>query len=211
MNNKICWIDVETTGLDARKQDVIQIAGIIDINGQVKERFMFLCQPHSWEDIQQKALDVHGYSIPDLQGFESPYVIKQKVEAILAKYINKFDKADKFVFAGYNTPFDYGFVREWFKKCGDKYFGSYFEYKQYDVYPLFQCYCNIAGLSLPNQKLITAAGHFGVHIDAHDALSDIEATRAVGKHIEKLLQYGIAVAADIQSDDTQTCNVGGEQ
>jgi len=32
-------------------------------------------------------------------------------------------------------------------------------------------------LSLPNYKLQTVCEHFGVQIDAHDALSDIKATR----------------------------------
>ena len=48
---KILWLDTETTGLNTDKCDLIQLAGIVIIDGEEKERFNFYCQPVNWENI----------------------------------------------------------------------------------------------------------------------------------------------------------------
>ena len=194
---KICYIDVETTGLDAVKQDIIQLAGIVEIDGEVDCTFEFTMQPHSYANIQQQAMDVHGYTVSDLEKFDNPLKVKAQLEGLFSKYINKFDKTDKFIFAGYNSPFDYRFMREWWKKCGDNFFGSYFEYKQMDVYPMFQMYVMAAQIDLPNQKLETAAEHFGLSFGetgAHDAMADIRVTRELALKLQEIYDIGIRVS-----------------
>ena len=37
MDKKVFWFDVETTGLDSKIHDIIQLACIIEINGEIKE------------------------------------------------------------------------------------------------------------------------------------------------------------------------------
>ena len=193
---KVCWIDVETTGLDKVKQDVIQIAGIIDIAGVEQERFEFKCQPHNWGDVQQRALDVHGFSLDDLRSFPTAAETKAKVCAILESYVNKYDKTDKFVFAGYNSPFDYGFMEEWFKKAGDTYFKSFFKNaygyhsELIDTYQDFIKYVRAVGTNLPNNKLVTAAAHFGIEFNAHDAMGDIDATRQIDTILQDMFRVG---------------------
>ena len=192
---KICYIDVETTGLDAVKNDIIQLAGIVEIDGKVESTFEFECQPYSYENLEPKAMEVNGYTRQDLEKFDAPQKVKAQLEGLFTRYINKFDKADKFTFAGYNSPFDYRFMKEWWKKGGDKFFGSYFEYKQYDIYPLFQMYAIAAKLDLPDHKLVTAAKHFGISFGdagAHDAMADIRVTRDVGLKIQRIFELGLA-------------------
>jgi len=190
MSNKILWLDTETTGLDPVKQDVIQIAGIIEIDGVVEKQFEFKCQPHSWDSVQQQALDVHGYSVADLRTFESPHSVKAQVEALLSRYVSKFDKTDKFILAGYNVGFDARFMKQWWLKAGDKYWGSFVEYKNYDIYPLFQTFSMAMELDIPNHKLVTAAAYFGYEFGAHDALEDIRVTRLVGKDLGRIFKLG---------------------
>ena len=204
---KICYIDVETTGLDAVKQDVIQLAGIVEIDGEVLSTFEFTCQPYSYENIQQQAMDVHGYSRQDLEKFEHPGKVKAQLEGLFSRYVNKFDKNDKFTFAGYNSPFDFRFMKEFWKKGGDKYWGSFFEYKQMDIYPLFQMYAIAAKLDLPNHKLVTAADHFGLSFGdagAHDAMADIRVTRELGLKIQSIFDVGIRVS---KMDDESRNNI----
>jgi DNA polymerase III epsilon subunit-like protein len=187
---KVCWCDTETTGLDAIKNDVIQIAMLIEINGKLVDKLELKCQPYNWDDISEKALEVHGYGVEDLATFRRPRPTQTVVVDFLKKYVNPFDKQDKFVFAGYNAPFDVRMMREWFKKAGDKYFGSFFEYKPYDVYPLFSAYRQARGLTLENEKLVTAAAHFGLEFDAHDALADITVTRDINEILKHILLLG---------------------
>jgi DNA polymerase III epsilon subunit-like protein len=188
--NKVCYIDVETTGLDAVKQDIIQLAMLIEIDGVIVKKVEFKCQPITWNNIQDGALKVHGYTLADLKEFPDVRLTFSQVLDLLDTYVNKFDKNDKFVFAGYNCPFDSRFVREWFAKLGNPYFGSYFDYKEYDIFPLFKAYTQACGITLPNHKLVTAAEHFGIPLQAHDAMSDIMATYQIGKKIEEILRAG---------------------
>ena len=194
---KICYIDVETTGLDAVKNDIIQLAGIVEIDGEVKSTFEFECQPYSFENLEPKAMEVNGYTRQDLEKFENPLKVKAQLECLFSKHVDKFDKTDKFTFAGYNSPFDFRFCKEWWKKGGDKFWGSYFEYKQMDIYPLFQMYAMAAKLDLPNHKLVTAAAHFGLDFGeegAHDAMADIRVTREVGIKVQEIFEIGIRVS-----------------
>ena len=41
METKILWLDTETTGTDSTLHSIIQIAGIIDINGETKKEFAY--------------------------------------------------------------------------------------------------------------------------------------------------------------------------
>lgn len=42
---KILWIDTETTGLDPDKHGIIQLAMIVDIDGQIKGKEIFTMCP----------------------------------------------------------------------------------------------------------------------------------------------------------------------
>lgn len=179
--NKIAWIDTETTGLDAVKQDVIQIAILIELDGVVVEEAEFKCQPYDYSTVQKGALDVHGYSVEGLQTFPIPSETLGKVTALLRKYITE-GSMDGFIFAGYNSPFDVRFVSAWMQKGGME-FAQYFR-SQHDVLPHFKKYILDSRQYSKNHKLVTAAEHFGITFDAHDALEDIKTTKLVWEKIK---------------------------
>lgn len=210
--NKVLWLDVETTGLDAVVNDVIQIAGIIEIDGKVDVEFDFSIQPHNWDNINPKALEVSGTTMDDLLRFEMPHDVKTQLEGLFMRYVDKFDKTDKFVMAGYNVDFDARFMKQFWNKCGDKWWGSFVEYKNYDVYPLFKTYADAAQITVPNHKLVSAAEHFGLSFGdegAHNALGDIRVTREVGNRIKDIFTMGIACHKVGYTPDTLTSEVIG--
>ena len=53
---KLLWIDVETSGLSCVKNDILTIAGIIEIDGNIAEEFYFKCQPHDWNTINEEEI-----------------------------------------------------------------------------------------------------------------------------------------------------------
>jgi DNA polymerase-3 subunit epsilon len=176
---KILYFDTETTGLDPVKNDIIQLAGLIEIDGKIVEEFDLKCQPHSYENIQQEALNTHCFTLEQIKGFPSPVSVKNNFCAILAKHCDKFDKGDKFYPAGYNCRFDLDFIAQWFIKCKDNYFGSWQNWRSIDPFPAL-CVMDYKGeITLQNYKLETVAGHFGIELKAHDALSDVKATREI--------------------------------
>ena len=90
---------------------------------------------------------------------------------------------EKFQIVGYNTSFDIGFIKAWFKD-NDAKFSDYFTYKDIDVFALVK-HLRLFGLMIDceNDKLSTVCKYFGIEIDAHDAMNDIVATRELYKYI----------------------------
>lgn len=177
MPSKIFYFDVETTGLDPVQNAIIQLAGIIVIDGKAMEEFEFKIAPFETDHVSQEALDVHGYSVEDIKGFTTPSIVYQHLLNIFSKYVNKFDKSDKMTPAGYNVRFDMDFLKNFFLKNGDVYFGSWLNWKMIDPLPLLHFIDFAGGISLPDYKLASVCAHFGIELQAHDALSDIRATR----------------------------------
>ena len=177
MKKKILWFDTETTGTNPEKHDIIQIAMIIEIGDEIVDQQKYSVQPFNWDTIQPDALKVSGHTIDDLKGFMKPMELYPIIQKLLCKYVNKFDKQDKFYPAGYRVDFDLNFLNQFFIKCGDKYFGSFVNWKRLDPLPMMHLLDFCDEISLPNYKLETVCTHFNIPIQAHDALSDILATR----------------------------------
>jgi len=190
---RMLYIDTETTGLDPEKNGIWQIGGIIEIDGAVKDKFNLVFAPGVGDVVDEYALKMSGYASEEaLRAINNSsnkafnYFI-----SILEKHISKFDSKEKFTLCGYNVGFDDGFLRSWFKKNHEKYYGSYITPYKIDVYTLTALLWGHDKLSTPKLKLEVVAEHLGIEIKAHDALSDIEATQKIGKIIiDKFMTVG---------------------
>lgn len=176
--NKLLFIDTETTGLDPAKNGIIQIAGIIEIDGLVVEKFNFTAKPFDTDEINDEALSVCGISRDDIQKLEPATSFYSKLSDLFSKYVDKYDRTDKFFVVGYNVEFDVNMLRAYWLKMNDKYFGSWVSGHKIDLQPVVTFLTCVGKIpNLGNMKLETIANHFGITINAHDAMSDIEATR----------------------------------
>ena len=180
---KVFWFDCETTGLDPEKNAIIQLAALIEIDGEIKEELELKLRPFARDEISQDALDIHGYSEDEIKQFPSPQESITQLKGTMGKYVDKFNKNDKFVMAGYYVAFDSDFLRSLFEKIGDYYFGSWFFSVVYDVQGLVAKQIIDKDFRAPNYKLSTICEKFGIEIQAHDALSDIRATRDLSLRI----------------------------
>lgn len=176
---KIMWLDTETTGLNKEKCDIVQISGIIIIDGEEKERFNFHCQPINYENIEPASFEKTGMSIEKLKTFPTAQEVYLKFIAILDKYVDRYDHNDKFFLAGQNVRFDLEFLQTFFEKMGNKYCMSYFRHYTIDL----MAFCTIlyaAGLiDFENLKLESIAKALDLKIDTnlHDSSNDIDLTR----------------------------------
>jgi len=57
---KICYIDTETTGLDAKACGIIQLAAIMEIDGEIVSEFETKIRPFDGCSISPEALAVSG-------------------------------------------------------------------------------------------------------------------------------------------------------
>lgn len=191
---KIIWFDTETTGLDSKENDIISLSGYLEIDRKIVETFDYKMKPFNMKNISKEALDVNGFTLEQLESFPSPLVAKKDLEKRVKKYINPFKKNkslnDRFVPAGQNVKFDTGFLEQLWTKCGDKWYGSLFSYQSLDLLSLTQIMRLKGILKTENLKLETMANHFGVKILAHDAQSDINATREIFYKIYDSITFG---------------------
>jgi DNA polymerase III epsilon subunit-like protein len=102
---KVFWFDCETTGTIAGKHEAHQIAYAIEVDGKVVENGQLWVQPTRWETIEAEALAVSGVTVEILKTakYEPVEVVHRKLTAILARYVDKFNRADKYYPAGYSV------------------------------------------------------------------------------------------------------------
>lgn len=185
--NKIIFIDTETGGVNPEKAALIQLSGIIRIDKKDVEKFNFYIKPFENSEVTEKALEVQGRTLEELKTdkyVEEKEVYKQFIN-ILDKYIDKYDRADKFIVAGYNVRFDVDILKAFFQRHGNNFLFSYLDSSMLD--PLYSIRLLQIAEVLPvleNNKLETWCKHFGIELKAHDSLEDIEATKKlIGKLI----------------------------
>ena len=185
--NKIIFIDTETGGVNPEKAALIQLSGIIRIDKKDIEKFNFYIKPFENSEVNEKALEVQGRTLEELKTdkyVEEKEVYKQFIN-LLDKYIDKYDKTDKFIVAGYNVRFDVDILKAFFQRHGNNFLFSYLDSSM--LYPLYSIRLLQIAEILPvleNNKLETWCKHFGIELKAHDSLEDIEATKKlIGKLI----------------------------
>ena len=186
--NKIIFIDTETGGVNPEKAALIQLSGIIRIDKKDIEKFNFYIKPFENSEVNEKALEVQGRTLEELKTekyVEEKEVYKQFVN-LLDKYVDKYDKKDKFIVAGYNVRFDVDMLKAFFQRHGNNFLFSYLDSSMLD--PLYSIrLLQVAGILpvLENNKLETWCKHFGIELKAHDSLEDVKATKKIiGKLIE---------------------------
>ncbi len=177
MDKKVLYLDTETTGINPVTNDVIHFAFGIEINGELVETVEFKSQPFSYENINLESLTVNNTTIELLKTYPNPSETCTKILQFFCKYCNQYDKSDKFYPAGYNLHFDLDFISNFFIKNNYKYFGAFCNWKRIDLLPFLYKMDLMDQIALSNYKLATVCEHYGIPIKAHDALSDLLATR----------------------------------
>ena len=175
--NRIAWIDTETTGLNPASNAVVQIAVLIEQDGEIIEKAEVKMRPHVGAMINDKALHTNRRTIEEISKWPSPPEGKYKFRKVLEKYVHPRNSEDKFFIAGYNISFDVNMLNSFFKQCGDDYCMSFFYSCFIDVRTTVGEHFLSSDIVLPNYKLKTVCSHFGIQFKAHDAMEDIKATR----------------------------------
>lgn len=178
---KFAYIDVETSGLDPRKNAVLQLAGTLEDDSR-SENFNYFIKPFPTDIVDAKALEVNKLN-PNEEKFKEPRFVYDDFTYMLSTFVNKFDKKDKMFFVGYNSHFfDMPFVREFFSKCGNKYFGSYFFFPSLDIMVMAQFKLMKQRHLMKDFKLHTVAKELGITVEEeqlHDAMYDIRLTKEI--------------------------------
>lgn len=184
---KILFIDTETGGL-SQNSALIQLSGIVQIDKTEAEVFNFYVKPFPNSEVTDVALAIQNRTREEVETFEDEEIVFQKFISILNKYVDKYDKNDKFILAGYNINFDKEVLNRFFRRNKNNFFFSYVQGAVLD--PLYM----ITPLQLlnkipvlDNNKLETWCEYFNISLDAHDSLEDIKATKKLARELMRLM------------------------
>ena len=182
------FFDCETTGLNPAKNGIHQISGIIEIDGIERETFNFKVCPNPKAVIEQEALDIAGVTEMQILAYPKMEIVYKQLIEMLSKYVDKFDKKDKFTLVGYNNcSFDNQFLRGFFLQNNDNYFGSWFWSNSIDVMVIASEFLEPVRSEMVDFKLKTVAKQMGIEVDEkklHDALYDVELTKMILDRIQ---------------------------
>lgn len=181
-NEKFCVIDVETTGLNTRKDEIIAIA-VIPVEGfkmKFSEAFFSLIKSEKFEF---KSVKYHGITKLDLRGAPTFEDVAPKLLEMLSKSI----------LVGYATYIDVDFLKRAFKKKAG-------------IKLKVERYVDIAELEMWLMRKRGMAVTFKLDFDSilkiykvedvirHSALGDAYATALIFlKQLSQLVDYGLSV------------------
>lgn len=190
MSNKTFWFDLETTGLDEKAHGIVELACEIQIGDEIAERRSWDIKPFKDDILDPKALKINGKTKEILETYPDPDIVFKEIITFLNKYIDRFDKTDKFYLAGYNVwKFDIPFLREFFLNNSCKYFGSYFRNNAADVMldVMMRAYKD-PNFNPKNFKLGTIAEYLNIvpSGDLHGGVVDVDLTRRIFENLVKM-------------------------
>uniref|UniRef100_A0A6M3JYG3 Putative exonuclease n=1 Tax=viral metagenome TaxID=1070528 RepID=A0A6M3JYG3_9ZZZZ len=187
---KLFFCDIETSGLDEREHGILQISGEIIIPN--KDDISIMLKPRLFPSdvFDPDASAVNGISATEAysEARPTPNDTLTTFTKILDKYVNRYNRQDKLIFVAYNATFDDRFLRKFFEKCNNRYYGSYFHWPPIDVAVLAMEHLKNVRETLPNFKLHTVAKHFNIAVEEgklHDASYDIWLTKTIYSYITK--------------------------
>ena len=188
MSRKILAFDTETTDKEKTTCGLVTLSGAIIIDDVVKEYFDFRCCPQDGVTVSKGAFEVTGINIGECYTWMSTEDMMTKhFHPMLLKYVDKYSKGDKFFPLAYNGNFDLEVMAGTYRRMGDKYgFGTYQNWTLLDPVIAINSMVANGDLVVENRQLGTICKAWGIDIEAHNSLSDIQATLRVAMKTMKV-------------------------
>lgn len=109
LDQKLAFIDIETTGLDRDEHEIIELAVVVtqlkDGKLEVIDELDLKVQPKNIEKAEPQALRINGYN-------EADWLFAVSLEEAMKMFAQKTEGA---IFVAHNLTFDHGFIEKAFK------------------------------------------------------------------------------------------------
>lgn len=178
---KIC-LDLETTGLNPTKHDVIQIALVaFDDDFKIVDRFVSDVTTYKPANIDPVALKINQFTLERIKKAPPPMVVKNE----LHKWWVERQDSIKMEIHGWNVVFDMLFL---YKFLTYDLISLMFEYHYIDVYALTRYFIKKGYIKMDGStSLVNVCSHLEIPHKAHDGFGDCYGTIKVLKHLQENL------------------------
>jgi DNA polymerase III epsilon subunit-like protein len=171
---------METTGLNKDKHEIIQFAGLVTVNGEVKKEFVFYFKPKYPEYIEESALKATGLTIEEMMNYSDD---PKESMNIIDGYLKEFNTTNRqhWFIGGQNVRFDYDFLKKWWKEnqtTRSRQFSDIFRFHYADLMALAFAFQIKGKYDFKDLKLPTIVTALGYQFEgkAHNALCDVKMT-----------------------------------
>lgn len=187
------FYDTETTGTKPWRHSIHALAGLVEVDSEIVERFDIRMAPHPKALIDPVALRVGRVTTAEIKAYAPARDGINTFTNMLNKYVDPYDSKSKAYLVGYNNrAFDDKFLSAAFELAGNSFFMAYFWADSRDALVLASEYLEDRRLSMPSFKLKRVATELGIIVEAeelHGAAYDAELIRKVyrivtGKDLE---------------------------
>ncbi len=181
-------LDIETTGLNAKLDRIIEVAAVRIVNDNIVDTFHSMIDPEM----------VISYEITKLTGITTEMVKGAPKTSVVMAKLHEFLADDCLV--AHNAPFDLGFLREKFSIIGVKISNPIV-----DTLSLSRELLK----DLKKHNLRAVSEYFQISVSRHHrALDDVKATASIFAKFKKMLeQKGVRKLSDINSVFAQITNL----
>ncbi len=184
-NKDILILDIEATGVDFNKHELIEIGALLLDKKTLREKKSFesFIKPKRWADREPEAMAVNKISWDELKKALSLKTVLRQFEATFGTNV---------IIAPYGTILDTAMLRVGYKQCRMIY---PFDYHVFDIWPLAYTYMAKHKLLINKERfsgfsLDDVAQHFNITPpnDRHTALADCRLEAAVLRCLIKELK-----------------------
>lgn len=169
MTDSYVCLDLETTGLEPKKDKIIEIGVIRVEKGRITDRMETFVNPD--RKLEERIMELTG--IRDEQLADAPYI-----KDILPEFL---DFVGDSVLLGHSIQFDYAFIKR--AAVNER---ISFERQGIDTLRIARKFLS----DLESRSLASLCRHFGITHNAHRALADAEATHALYGKLAELFYEG---------------------
>lgn len=175
--NKLFAVDVETTGLDPKKNSIVAI-GAVDI--ETPERTFYIeCRVWDGAEIEDGALRVNGFTREQIAAQE------QSHDGAIDRFFAWLTQdGDTPIMVAHNSGFDRGFVREAAARAGCK---DPFSFRTIDIHSIVYMHLLRTGRPVPTRlSLNECLLSFGLdkEPDPHNALTGAKCNQVLFKKVQ---------------------------
>ena len=177
------FYDLETTGLNHKRNCIHQLSGLIEVNGEVVEEIDLKLAPHPKAVIDADALKAGNVTMAQIIKYPEWKSQYRAFLSTISKYVDRYKSTEKIKLIGYNNASsDNDFLRRLFELANNNYFGAFFWSDSVDVMVLASEFLEYKRDQMKSFKLKTVAAELGIEVDEsklHNSSYDIELTRKV--------------------------------